>query len=277
MSLWVAVQAFILGVVEGLTEFLPVSSTGHQIIVADLIQFEGQRALAFNIVIQLGAILALMWEYRQKIFTVTQQLPHNPQAQRFASNLVVAVIPAVVLGFLFSDVIHAYLFNPITVASALVVGGLLMLWAEQRTHRIQAESVDEMSWTLALKVGLLQCLALIPGTSRSGSTIVGGLICGLSRRAATEFSFFLAMPTMLGAASYSCYKYRTVFQPEDVPVFVVGILASFVFAMLAVKGLLYFIGKHSYAVFAWYRIAFGGLILATWQLGWIDWRTVALG
>ncbi|MHA3884432.1 undecaprenyl-diphosphate phosphatase [Stutzerimonas degradans] len=273
MDLWIAVQALILGVVEGLTEFLPVSSTGHQIIVADLIGFGGERALAFNIIIQLGAILAVVWEYRRKIIGVVVGLPKEREAQRFTLNLLIAFMPAVVLGVLFADLIHHYLFNPITVATALVIGGIVMLWAENRDHRIEAETVDDMRWTHALKVGFAQCLALVPGTSRSGSTIIGGLLFGLSRKAATEFSFFLAMPTMVGAAVYSGYKYRDLFQPGDFPVFAIGFATSFLFAMLAVRALLKFIGNHSYAAFAWYRIVFGIIILATWQFGLIDWST----
>ncbi|MDE3735006.1 MULTISPECIES: undecaprenyl-diphosphate phosphatase [Pseudomonas] len=273
MDLWTALQAIILGVVEGLTEFLPISSTGHQIVVADLLGFTGERAIAFNIIIQLAAILAVVWEYRRKIFDVVVGLPTQRGARRFTLNLMVAFFPAVVLGVAFADVIHHYLFNPITVASALVVGGVIILWAEQRQHQVQAETVDEMTWKHALKVGCAQCLALVPGTSRSGATIIGGLLFGLSRKAATEFSFFLAMPTMVGAAVYSGYKYRDLFQPSDLPVFALGSVVSFVFAMIAVRSLLKFIGSHSYAAFAWYRIGFGLLILATWQFGMIDWST----
>ena len=273
MDLWVAIQALILGVVEGVTEFLPVSSTGHQIIVADLIGFGGERALAFNIIIQLGAILAVIWEYRRKILDVVIGLPKESQAQKFTLNLLIAFMPAVVLGVAFADLIHEYLFNPITVATALVIGGVVMLWAEKRPHRIQAQTVDDMQWSHALKVGFAQCLALVPGTSRSGATIIGGLLFGLSRKAATEFSFFLAMPTMVGAAVYSGYKYRELFQPGDFPVFAIGFVVSFIFAMLAVRALLKFIGNHSYAAFAWYRIAFGLFILATWQFSLIDWST----
>ncbi|MFC5698455.1 undecaprenyl-diphosphate phosphatase [Pseudomonas sp. GCM10022186] len=273
MDLWTAMQAIILGVVEGLTEFLPISSTGHQIVVADLLGFTGERAIAFNIIIQLAAILAVVWEYRRKIFDVVVGLPTQRSAQRFTLNLLVAFFPAVILGVAFADVIHHYLFNPITVASALVVGGVVMLWAEQRQHQVQAETVDDMTWKHALKVGCAQCLALVPGTSRSGATIIGGLLFGLSRKAATEFSFFLAMPTMVGAAVYSGYKYRDLFQPGDLPVFAVGFVVSFIFAMIAVRSLLKFIGSHSYAAFAWYRIGFGLLILATWQFGMIDWST----
>lgn len=271
MDLWTAAQALILGIVEGLTEFLPISSTGHQIIVADLLDFGGERAMAFNIIIQLGAILAVVWEFRRKILDVVIGLPTEPKAQRFTINLLIAFLPAVVLGVIFADLIHAYLFNPITVATALVVGGLIMLWAERRQHQVHAETVDDITWKDALKVGCAQCLAMIPGTSRSGSTIIGGLLFGLSRKTATEFSFFLAMPTMVGAAVYSGYKYRHLFQPDDFPVFAIGFVTAFVFAMIAVKGLLKFIASHSYAAFAWYRIAFGLLILATWQFGWVDW------
>lgn len=271
MDLWTAVQALILGVVEGLTEFLPISSTGHQIIVADLLNFGGERAMAFNIIIQLGAILAVVWEFRRKILDVVVGLPTQRKAQRFTINLLIAFMPAVVLGVIFADLIHKYLFNPITVATALVVGGIIMLWAERRQHEVHAESVDEITWKDALKVGFAQCLAMIPGTSRSGSTIIGGLLFGLSRKTATEFSFFLAMPTMVGAAVYSGFKYRHLFQPADFPVFAVGFVTAFIFAMIAVKGLLKFIASHSYAAFAWYRIAFGLLILATWQFGWVDW------
>ncbi|CRM09874.1 MULTISPECIES: undecaprenyl-diphosphate phosphatase [Pseudomonas] len=271
MDFWTAIQALILGVVEGLTEFLPISSTGHQIIVADLLDFGGERAMAFNIIIQLGAILAVVWEFRRKILDVVTGLPTQRNAQRFTLNLLIAFLPAVVLGVIFADLIHHYLFNPITVATALVVGGIIMLWAERREHEVHAESVDDITWKDALKVGFAQCLAMIPGTSRSGSTIIGGLLFGLSRKTATEFSFFLAMPTMVGAAVYSGYKYRDLFQPADLPVFAIGFVTSFIFAMIAVKGLLKFIASHSYAAFAWYRIGFGLLILATWQFGWIDW------
>ena len=275
MDLWTAAQALILGVVEGLTEFLPISSTGHQIIVADLLNFGGERAMAFNIIIQLGAILAVVWEFRRKILDVVTGLPTQPKARRFTVNLMIAVLPAVVLGIIFADTIHHYLFTPITVAAALVIGGVIMLWAERREHVIHAETVDDMTWKDAVKIGFAQCLAMIPGTSRSGSTIIGGLLFGLSRKAATEFSFFLAMPTMVGAAVYSGYKYRHLFQPDDLPVFAIGFVTSFVFAMIAVRALLKFISNHSYAAFAWYRIAFGLLILATWQFGWINWTAAA--
>lgn len=273
MDFWTALQVIILGVVEGLTEFLPISSTGHQIVVADLLGFGGERAIAFNIIIQLGAILAVMWEYRRKILITAFNVPRKREAQRFTANLLVAFLPAVLIGVAFADLIHEYLFNPITVALALVIGGLIMLWAERREHEIRVQEVDDMTWKEALKIGLAQCLAMIPGTSRSASTIIGGLLFGLSRRAATEFSFFLAMPTMVGAAVYSGYKYRELFQPGDLPVFALGFVVSFIFAMIAVRALLKFIANHSYALFAWYRIGFGLLILATWQFSLIDWSS----
>ena len=202
-------------------------------------------------------------------------LPREAGAQRFTGNLLIAFIPAVILGLSFADLIEQWLFNPITVATALVVGGVVMLWAEKRPHKIVAESVDDMHWQQALKIGCAQCLALIPGTSRSASTIIGGLFFGLSRKAATEFSFFLAMPTMVGATVYSVYKHRELFAGgEDIMVFAIGFVTSFIFAMLAVRAVLKFIANNSYAVFAWYRIVFGLLILATWQLGFIDWSSV---
>jgi len=273
MDLWTAAQALLLGIVEGLTEFLPISSTGHQIIVANLMDFTGERANAFNIIIQLAAILAVVFEFRRKILMTVMDLPRARSAQRFTLNLFIAFLPAALLGVLFADLIHQYLFNPITVASALVIGGIIILWAERRKHDIRCEQVDNMNWSDALKIGFAQCLAMIPGTSRSGATIIGGLLFGLSRQAATEFSFFLAMPTMLGAAVYSGYKYRELFTLDDLPVFALGFITSFIFAMIAVRGLLKFIASHSYAAFAWYRIAFGGLILLTWQLSLIDWST----
>jgi undecaprenyl-diphosphatase len=273
MDIWTAMKALILGIVEGLTEFLPISSTGHLIVVGDLLDFNGETATAFKIIIQLGAILAVMWEFRQRIFDVVRGLPSEPQAQRFTFNLLLAFIPAVILGLAFADLIEHWLFNPITVATALIVGGIVMIWAEKREHEIKAETVDDMTWSLALKVGFAQCLALIPGTSRSGATIIGGLVFGLSRKAATEFSFFLAMPTMVAATVYSLFKYRDILQLSDLPTFAIGFVTTFVVAMFTVRALLKFIANHSYAVFAWYRIGFGLLILATWQLQLIDWST----
>lgn len=267
MEWWSACQALILGIVEGLTEFLPVSSTGHQIIVANLLGFDGEYSKAFNIIIQSGAILAVMWEYREKISAVTHGLLTEKPAQRFTANLLVAFIPAVIAGLVFADIIHEWLFNPTTVALALVVGGLVILWAEKRQHVIRVNEVDEITWIDALKIGCAQCLALIPGTSRSGATIIGGLLFGLSRKTATEFSFFLAMPTIAGATVYSIYRHPALFQDDRLWILAIGFVTSFFSAILAVRALLSFIGKHSYIAFAWYRIAFGLLILLVWQPG----------
>lgn len=273
MDMWTAVSVTLLGIVEGLTEFLPISSTGHQIIVADFLKFGGERAMAFNIIIQLGAILAVVWTFSEKIFGTVSSLTTQPQARRFTANILIAFLPAVALGLLFADFIHEYLFSPVVVAVALIIGGFVMLWAEKRAHVIKTYSTDDMTWADALKIGFAQCLAMVPGTSRSGATIIGGLLFGMSRTAATEFSFFLAMPTMIGAAVYSGYKYRYLFSPSDLPVFALGFFISFIFAMVAVKSLLKFIANHSYTGFAWYRIAFGLFILVSWHFHWVDWST----
>jgi undecaprenyl-diphosphatase len=275
MDTWSALQALLLGIVEGLTEFLPVSSTGHLIIAADLLDFHGPRAEAFDIIIQFGAILAVMWEYRRRIVDIVVGLPRERAARLFAGNVVIAFLPAAAVGVLLSDLIQRWLFNPVTVAAALVFGGVLMLWAERREHVVDVETVEAMDWKHALKIGLAQCVALVPGTSRSAATIVGGLLFGLSRRAATEFSFWLAMPTLTGAAVYSGWKYRDLFQMSDLPAFLIGTITSFLVALLAVRGLLAFIATHSYAVFAWYRIGFGALILASAAFGWVDWSGAA--
>lgn len=265
------VKAAILGVVEGLTEFLPVSSTGHLIIAGDLLDFNDQRARVFEIAIQLAAILAVVWEYRVKIAEVLLGLPSQPQSRRFALNVVIAFLPSAVLGLMFAGHIKTYLFNPLTVATAFIVGGLLILWAERRDHRVKVYSIDDMTWRDALKVGFAQSLALIPGTSRSGATIIGGLFFGLERRVATEFSFFLAIPTMFAATFYDVYKHRAVLSLDDVPLFLVGGVTSFVSAFLAVRGLLRYISRHDFTLFAWYRIAFGILVLVTAYTGVVTW------
>lgn len=264
-------KAAILGVVEGLTEFLPVSSTGHLIIAGDLLDFNDQRARVFEIAIQLAAILAVVWEYRVKIAEVLLGLPSQPQSRRFALNVVIAFLPSAVLGLMFAGHIKTYLFNPLTVATAFIVGGLLILWAERRDHRVKVYSIDDMTWRDALKVGFAQSLALIPGTSRSGATIIGGLFFGLERRVATEFSFFLAIPTMFAATFYDVYKHRAVLSLDDVPLFLVGGVTSFVSAFLAVRGLLRYISRHDFTLFAWYRIAFGILVLVTAYTGVVTW------
>jgi undecaprenyl-diphosphatase len=264
-------HAIILGIVEGLTEFLPVSSTGHLILVGQLLGFNDEKGKVFEIAIQFAAILAVVWEYRARLWHTLTTITSEPVSSRLAINLMVAFMPAAALGFLFLKQIKAYLFNPIVVASAFIIGGLLILWAERRQHVIHAESVDDMTWRDALKVGFAQALAMIPGTSRSGATIIGGLFFGLSRRAATEFSFFLAIPTMFAATFYDVYKSRDLFSVDDLALFAVGGTVSFISAFIAVRGLIRFISRHDFTVFAWYRIAFGIIVLVSAQMGWVDW------
>jgi len=271
MDLILLFKALILGVVEGLTEFLPVSSTGHLILVGDLLDFNDERAMVFTIAIQLGAILAVCWEYRSKIIEVIRGVGSNPAANRFVINLLIAFLPAAIMGLLFIKTIKYYLFHPVPVALALIIGGFLILWAERRKHVIEVEQVDDMDWKHALKVGLAQCLALIPGTSRSGATIIGGLFFGLSRKAATEFSFFLAIPIMFAATFYDVYKHREFLEWDDLGMFAVGFVAAFISALLAVRGLLRFISNHDFTIFAWYRIIFGMVILVTAYTGAIGW------
>ena len=271
MDILLLIKALILGIVEGLTEFLPISSTGHLILVGDLLNFNDEKGKMFEIAIQFAAILAVCWEYRARIGNVVAGLPNSRAAQRFAFNLFVAFLPAAVLGLLFASKIKAHLFAPVPVALAFIAGGLVILWAEKRVHRVTIESVDDMRWQDALKVGIAQCFALVPGTSRSGATIIGGLLFGLSRRAATEFSFFLAIPTLFAATVYEVYKYRALLSVDDLGIFVVGGVASFVSAFIAVRALLRFISRHDFTVFAWYRIAFGLIVLATAYTGVVSW------
>jgi len=271
MDLLPLLHALILGIVEGLTEFLPVSSTGHLILAGDLLGFNDEKGKLFEIVIQSGAILAVMWEYRMRIAQVLFGLGHDRNAQRLVLNLIIAFIPLAGLGLLFGKAIKAHLFNPVSVAAAFIIGGLFILWAEKRQHRIRVESVDELDIIDAFKLGLAQALALIPGTSRSGATIIGGLFFGLSRRAATEFSFFLAIPTLLVATAYQLYKERALLNVDDLSMWAVGFIAAFVSAFLCVRWLLRYISHHNFIPFAWYRIAFGLAVLATWHYGWVDW------
>jgi undecaprenyl-diphosphatase len=265
------INAIILGIVEGLTEFLPVSSTGHLILAGQLLGFNDDKGKVFEIAIQFAAILAVVWEYRARLAHTLTSITSEAMSQRLAINLIVAFLPAAVLGFLFLKQIKAHLFNPIVVASAFIIGGLLILWAERRQHVIHAESVDDMTWRDALKVGFAQALSMIPGTSRSGATIIGGLFFGLSRRAATEFSFFLAIPTMFAATLYDVYKHRDLFSVDDIALFAVGGTVSFISAFFAVRGLIRFISRHDFTVFAWYRIAFGVIVLISAHMGWVDW------
>lgn len=264
-------KALILGIVEGLTEFLPVSSTGHLIIVGSLLDYTDEQSKVFKIVIQLAAILAVCWFYRKRIVQVTLGMWRREPERRFAINILIAFLPAMVLGVLFHHAIKTYLFNPLTVAGALIVGGLVILYVERRPRRVRFEAVEDITWREALKVGFAQTLAMFPGVSRAGATIMGGLIFGLSRRAATELSFFLAIPTMLAATVYDVYKARDLLVMDDLSVFAVGFVAAFIAAALTVKTLLRYVSNHSFEVFAWYRIGFGLLVLVTAYTGLVEW------
>ena len=264
-------HALILGIVEGVTEFLPISSTGHLILAGDLLHFNDEKGKLFEIVIQSGAILAVCWEYRVRIMRIIAGLSSDPVAQRFTLNLFVAFLPAAVLGLLFSKVIKAHLFQAVPVAMAFIIGGFIILWAERREHRIRVNEVEDLTLMDAFKLGLAQAFALIPGTSRSGATIIGGLLFGLSRKAATEFSFFLAIPTLLAATGYELYKERALLSADDLGMWAVGFVAAFVSAFLCVRWLLRYIASHDFSIFAWYRIAFGVVVLATAYGGLVDW------
>jgi undecaprenyl-diphosphatase len=269
------IKAAIMGIVEGLTEFLPISSTGHLILAGALLGFDDEKAKVFDIAIQTGAIFAVILVYWQKIRDTVVALPTEKQAQQFALNVLIAFIPAVILGLLFGKAIKENLFTPVVVASTFIIGGFIILWAEKRQEKNPAtariHAVEEMSMMDALKVGLVQCFAMIPGTSRSGATIIGGMLLGLSRKAATDFSFYLAIPTLIGAGAYSLYKERGLLSVADVPMFAVGLLFSFLSAWLCIRWLLKYIATHSFVPFAWYRIAFGIVVLVTAWTGVINW------
>ena len=268
----VLLKAALMGVVEGLTEFLPISSTGHLILAGALLGFDDAKAKVFDIAIQTGAIFAVILVYWQKIRATLIALPRQRQAQRFALNVVIGFVPAVVLALIFGKLIKAHLFTPVVVASTFILGGFVILWAERRPQSAaRIHSVDDMTAWDALKVGLVQCLAMVPGTSRSGATIIGGMLLGLSRKAATDYSFFLAIPTLIGAGVYSLYKERELLQVADLPMFAVGLVFSFISAWLCVRWLLRYISSHSFVPFAYYRIVFGVLVLVTAGMGWVTW------
>ena len=273
MDLLLLAKAAVMGVVEGLTEFLPISSTGHLILAGSLLGINDEKGKVFEIAIQTGAILAVIIVYWQKIRSTIVSLPTQRQAQRFALNVLIAFLPAVVLGLLFGKAIKAHLFNGPVVATTFIVGGVIILWAERRQHAAaRIMDVDQMSPLDALKVGLVQCLAMVPGTSRSGATIIGGMLLGLSRKAATDFSFYLAIPTLIGAGAYSLFKERALLSAADLPLFGVGLVFSFLSAWICVRWLLRYISSHSFTPFAWYRIAFGLVVLLTVATGWVDWH-----
>lgn len=278
MDIALLLKALVLGIVEGLTEFLPISSTGHLILAGELLNFNDDKGKVFEIVIQAGAILAICWEYRQRIASTFAGLTSDPVAQRFTLNLMIAFMPLAVFGLLFQKVIKSVLFKPVPVALAFIIGGIVILFAERWYARRGAmrtapmiDSVDALTTLDALKLGLAQCAALIPGTSRSGATIIGGLFFGLSRKCATEFSFFLAIPTLIAATLYSLWKERALLSAADIPVFGVGFVAAFVSAFLCVRWLLRYISSHDFTPFAWYRIVFGLVVLATAYSGAVNW------
>ena len=269
------VKAFILGVVEGLTEFLPISSTGHLILAGALLGWSDQKAKLFDVAIQTGAMFAIIWYYRVKIGATLRGIFSDPVAKRFATNVVIAFLPAAVIGVLFASKIKTYLFKPVPVALAFIIGGLVIFWVEYR-HRMQRVrprvfDIDDLSAMDALKLGLAQACSLIPGTSRSGATIIGGMLFGLSRKAATEFSFFLAIPTLIGAGVYDTFKYRSILSVADVPLFAVGLATAFFAALVCVHWLIRFVASHSFVAFAWYRIVFGVIVLLTSVTGAVDW------
>jgi len=272
MDLLLLLKAFILGVVEGLTEFLPVSSTGHLILTGEILDFNDDKGKLFLIVIQAAAILAVVWEYRARLAGVLAGLCRRDQAAiRFIINLTIAFLPLAILGLLFGKAIKDHLFNAVTVATTFILGGIIILWAERRQHVVRVQEVEDMSALDALKLGIAQAFALVPGTSRSGATIIGGLLFGLSRKAATEFSFFLAIPTLILATLYQLYKERALLSADDIGMWAVGFIASFISAFLCVRWLLRYISTHDFSIFAWYRIAFGIVVLLTWQMGWVNW------
>ena len=269
--------AVILGIVEGLTEFLPISSTGHLILAGDLLGFHDEKAKVFDIAIQTGAMFAILWEYRRRFLGVAIGALGDPVAQRFIINLMVAFVPAAVLGLAFGSLIKSHLFFAVPVALAFIIGGVIILWVEKVRHRKgttrvdRVTSVDDMTWQDALKVGVAQTFALIPGTSRSGATIIGGMLFGLSRKVATEFSFFLAVPTLMAAGAYSLFKHRALLSSADIGFFAVGFFTAFISAFICVRWLLRYIATHDFTVFAWYRIAFGLIVLATSYAGIVRW------
>lgn len=275
MDFALLIKAALMGVVEGLTEFLPISSTGHLILAGTLLGLHGEKIKLFEVVIQTGAIFAIVSVYAQRLLDTLKGLPGGDVvARRFTANVLIGFLPAAVLGFFFIGVIKGVLFNPLVVAAGFIIGGFVILWAEARQARVAApavDGVDDIRWRDALKVGLIQCLALVPGVSRSGATIIGGMLVGFSRRAATEFSFFLALPVLVGAGAYDLYRHHHLLSMSDLPFFATGLIVSWLSAWVCVRWLLRFVASHTFVPFAWYRIAFGVLILATAQAGWIDW------
>lgn len=258
--LWL--QAALLGIVEGLTEFLPVSSTGHLILLIDILKFKGPEGKVFEIAIQLGAILAICWLYREKLLKVAFSLPFSAASQKFTLNLLAAFLPAAIIGLIAHGFIKEHLFSPLIVSIMLIIGGIAILLIEKFRPAPRIHEIEAMDWKIALKIGFFQCLAMIPGTSRSGATIMGSLLLGLDRKAATEFSFFLAIPTMFAATLYDLYKNRHDLTSESSLIIAIGFLAAFITALIVVRAAIGFISKHGFKPFAYYRILLGGVMLA---------------
>jgi undecaprenyl-diphosphatase len=280
----VLAKAAVMGIVEGLTEFLPISSTGHLILAASLLDFTGAMVKVFDVAIQTGAMLAVIVEYRRRFADTLRGIASDAVAQRFAANVLIAFMPAVAAGLAFGGFIKSHLFLPVPVALAFIVGGLIILVVERRHHRLygqrdrqgtrhaRVQTVDDMGALDALKVGLVQCLALIPGTSRSGATIIGAMVFGFSRQAAAEFSFFLAVPTLIGAGAYSVWMERAALSMADLPAFAVGTVVAFFSAWACIRWLIRYVSSHDFTLFAWYRIAFGAVVLLTAHTGWVTWH-----
>jgi undecaprenyl-diphosphatase len=271
------IKAAILGIVEGLTEFLPISSTGHLILAGSLLNFTGEKAKVFEIAIQTGAIIAVIMLYWQRCWGTVTGLAHDPKSRKFAVNVIIGVLPAIALGLMLGSFIKSHLFTPQVVATTFILGGFVILWVERNRHgsdegAARVNHLDDLTWQDALKIGLIQCLAMVPGTSRSGATIIGGMIVGLSRKTAAEYSFFLAIPTLIGAGAYSLYKERALLSVADVPMFAVGFFFAFVSAWLCIKWLIKYVSSHTFVPFAWYRIVFGIVVLITAHTGWVQWH-----
>lgn len=267
------IHALILGLIEGITEFLPISSTGHLILAGQLLGFNDEKGKLFEVCIQSGAILAVCIEYRRRILDTLSGCLQPGRARNFLINLVVAFIPTGIMGLLLGKLVKTYLFTPLVVATTFILGGLVILWVEKRPKRITCQSVDELGWKTAFLLGCFQTLALIPGTSRAGATIMGGLLSGLSRPAATEFSFFLAIPTLFAATAYDLYKHGQGLEANDLQMFAIGFVAAFISAFLAIRVLIRFVATHTFIAFAWYRIAFGLMVLFTAYTGLVNWVT----
>jgi undecaprenyl-diphosphatase len=266
-----ALKALIMGIVEGLTEFLPISSTGHLIIAGSLLDFNDAKGKVFELVIQTGAMLAVVWEFRARFLGVLRGIAAEPPARRFVRNLIAAFMPAAVIGLAFGGLIKGYLFHAVPVAIALISGGFVILWAESRSREVRIDEVDAMTWRDALKVGFAQALALFPGVSRAGATIIGGMLFGLSRRAATEFSFFLAVPTLVAAGAYDLYRNRALLSADDAGIFGIGLVSAFFSAFICIRWLMRYVATHDFRIFAWYRIGFGLLVLVTAWTGLVRW------